>query len=511
MTLLDNRTLLVAVSLITIGAAIVLTILWWIRPKSTGVGHWALGILLIGVGCMSSVLRGHIDMFFSVVVVNTIIVLGMQLIFHGLRIFTERKSFIFYDVVVTCLTAALFYYFFYIDPSLTIRTILYSFLVGIVSVAIVFTLLTDHNRIRRKSSYPIAIIFGLFAFFHIMRGIMEMLVPSGKAPLDGGTAETLLYLSSIFIISGLAITLVLQTYFILESKLQSYLLAVENSASSIMILNRDWIIEYANPESLKKTGYSNEELVGGSIDLLHSKEVRVTDIPEILQCLEGGETWRGQLYSKKKNGEQFWELASIAPMVRATGNVTHYVAIKEDITDIKKAKQRIHYIANHDTLTGLPTRAMVMECLNDAIKYSQQSGGKFAVLFVDLDGFKAVNDSFGHDSGDELLKVISTRLSDCVRDKDIVSRFGGDEFLILLRDSVNQDVISMVAQRMIDMIAEPVEFNDYSFMVTASIGISLYPDHSQYSKELITLADQAMYKVKHSGKSNYLFACESDK
>ena len=118
MTLLDNRTLLVAVGLITIGAAIVLTILWWIRPKSTGVGHWALGILLIGVGCMSSVLRGHIDMFFSVVVVNTIIVLGMQLIFHGLRIFTERKSFIFYDVVVTCLTAALFYYFFYIDPKL---------------------------------------------------------------------------------------------------------------------------------------------------------------------------------------------------------------------------------------------------------------------------------------------------------------------------------------------------------------------------------------------------------
>ncbi|WP_027695461.1 sensor domain-containing diguanylate cyclase [Vibrio litoralis] len=509
MTLLDNRTLLVAVSLITIGAAIVLTILWWIRPKSTGVGHWALGILLIGVGCMSSVLRGHIDMFFSVVVVNTIIVLGMQLIFHGLRIFTERKSFIFYDVAVTCITAALFYYFFYIDPSLTIRTILYSFLVGMVSVAIVFTLLTDQNKIRRKSSYPIAIIFGLFAFFHIMRGIMEMIAPSGKAPLDGGTAETLLYLSSIFIISGLAITLVLQTYFILESKLQSYLLAVENSASSIMIVNRDWIIEYANPESLKKTGYRKEELVGGSIDLLHSKEVWVTDIPKILQCLEGGETWRGQLYSKKKNGEQFWELASIAPMVRATGNVTHYVAIKEDITDIKKAKQRIHYMASHDMLTGLPNRTMAMEYLNNAIKYPNQGVGKVAVLFVDLDGFKAVNDSYGHNAGDELLKIISSRLLHCVRDKDLVSRRGGDEFLILLRGAIDKDVISMVAQRMIEAIAKPVEFNGHLLMVTASIGISLYPDNSQDSKELITLADQAMYNVKHSGKSNFLFVSES--
>ncbi|MGV3000952.1 diguanylate cyclase domain-containing protein [Vibrio sp.] len=509
MTLLDNRTLLVAVSLITIGAAIVLTILWWLRPKSTGVGHWALGILLIGVGCISSVLRGYIDIFFSVVVVNTIIVLGMQLIFHGLRIFTERKSFIFYDVAITCLTASLFYYFFYIDPNLTIRTILYSFFVGMISVAIVITLLTDQNKIRRKSSYPIAILFGLFAFFHIMRGVMEMLAPNGKAPLEGGTAETLLYLSSIFIISGLAITLVLQTYFILESRLQSYLLAVEKSASSIMIVNSEWIIEYVNPELLKKTGYNKEELVGESIDLLHSKEVWVSDIPEVLQCLEGGQTWRGQLYSKKKNGEQFWELVSIAPMVKATGNVTHYVAVKEDITDIKKAKQRIHYIANHDALTGLPTRTKVMECLNDAIKYSKQSGGIVAVLFIDLDGFKAVNDSFGHDAGDELLKVISTRLSDCVRDKDIVSRIGGDEFLILIRDAVNQEVISMVAQRMIDTIAEPVDVNNNLLTVTASIGISLYPDSSHDSKELVIQADQAMYKVKHSGKSNYLFVDET--
>lgn len=505
MTFLDNRTLLAAVSLITIGAAIVLTILWWIRPKSTGVGHWALGILLIGAGCMSTVVRGHIDMFFSVVIVNTIIVLGMQLIFQGLRIFTERKSFIFYDVAITCLTATLFYYFFYIEPNLTIRTVLYSFLVGMVSVAIVFTLLTDNNKVRRKSSHPVAIIFGLFAFFHIMRGIMEMFFPSDKAPLDGGTPETLLYLSSIFIISGLVITLVLQTYFILESKLKSYLLAIENSASSIMIVNRDWIIEYANPETLKKTGYSQEEMVGGSIDLLHSKEVRVADIPEVLQCLESGQIWRGQLYSKKKNGEQFWELASIAPMIQANGNITHYVAIKEDITDIKNAKQRIHYMANHDTLTGLPTRMMFMEHLNDAIKFANQNDAKVAVLFVDLDGFKAVNDSYGHNAGDELLKVIAARLIGCVRDKDMVSRMGGDEFVITLSNAVNKEIVSMIAQRMIDTIAQPVEFNGHLLMVTASIGISLYPDNSQDSKELVIQADQAMYQIKHSGKSRHIF------
>ncbi|TVO32157.1 PAS domain-containing protein [Vibrio algivorus] len=282
MIFIDNRTLFAIVSLITIGAAVVFAILWRIRPKSTGVGHWALGILLIGMGCLLTAMRGYIDMFYSVVVVNTIIVLGVQLIFQGLRIFTERKAFVVYDIAITCLIAILFYYFFYIDPNLTIRTVLYSFLVGMVSVAIVFTLLTDNNKIRRKSSYPVAVIFGLFAFFHIMRGVMEMLAPSGKAPLNGGAAETLLYLSSIFIICGLAITLVLQTYFILESKVQSYLLAIENSASSIMIVNNDWIIEYANPASLKKTGYNKEELVGGSIDLLHSKEVWVSDVLEVL-------------------------------------------------------------------------------------------------------------------------------------------------------------------------------------------------------------------------------------
>lgn len=505
MIVLDNRTLLVAVSLITIGASIVLAFLWRIRPKSTGVGHWALGITLIGAGSVFTVARGYIPMFISIVVVNTAIVLGMQLIFHGLRIFTERKPFIFYDFVITFLTAFLFYYFYYIYPSLTIRTVLYSFLVATVCIAIVFTLVTDNNRVRKKSSHPVAIIFGLFAFFHVMRGIMEILYPNGKAPLDGGVAETILYLSSIFIISGLAITLVLQTYSILESKFRSYLLAMEHSASSIMIVNRDWTIEYANPESIKKTGYSKEELFGANIDILHPKEVMAEEMPVILQRLEDGYVWRGELKSLKKSGELFWELASIAPMVQANGKITHYVKIKEDITDLKAAKQKIHHMAYHDILTGLPTRTLFMQRLTDSIASAKAHNRKVAVLFLDLDGFKAVNDSFGHNAGDELLKSVAQSLRRCVRDEDTIARMGGDEFLIVLNHVSDKQVIANVAQRMLEAIETPLKFNEIQLSVTASIGISMYPDDNDDPKELIKLADKAMYDIKHAGKSGYRF------
>ena len=180
--------------------------------------------------------------------------------------------------------------------------------------------------------------------------------------------------------------------------------------------------------------------------------------------------------------------------------------MKEDITALKEAKERIHHLAYHDMLTGLPTRKLFMEHLVKALAVARRNTTRVAVLFVDLDGFKKVNDTLGHDAGDLLLKKTGERLCGCVRDVDTVARIGGDEFLILLTSLADNDSITEVAERVIQAVALPYKLETLEMNITASIGIALYPDDAESSQKLVKLADLAMYEIKRRGKNNYAFA-----
>lgn len=511
MFVLDNRTLLIVIVLISIGSAIALTFLWRVQNQRNGVGFWASGMSLIALASLFVAGRDYIPDFISIIIANLCNVIGFLIILRGILVFIGRKPMIFFDASLLVVATSLFYYFHYIEHNQNIRIVVFSAMILTICIAIVLSLLTVNNQEQRSAGHGVATVFALFGLFNFMRGIMAFFFPSEQSVIENSLSTTLLYLSAIFLIGGIAITLILQTYSVLSSRLRTLSLAIEQSASSIIITDSNWIIEYVNPRVLDKTGYREEEVIGQSAGIFSTELFVQAEKEHISKVLNAGEIWRGELLTNSKyENNEFWELASIAPVKQADGKIEHFVAVMEDITMQKEAKQQIQHLAYHDSLTGLPTRQLMMKRLEKALSSALQEKEKVAVLFLDLDGFKSVNDNFGHAAGDELLKIATDKLRSCVRDNDMVARIGGDEFLIVITQVVGDTMLSSVATRIIDALSRPFSINNIEVSVSASVGIAMYPEDSQDPEELIKLADHAMYDVKRKGKNDFAFVDKTD-
>lgn len=503
---LDSRTLLVVTSLISIGSAVALTALWRAQLKSNGVGFWAIGMSCVALASILISMRGVISDVLSLVLANSLYVLGFLLILRGIRKFTERARLLLFDIGILPIAAFSFYYFNYIDPSLAIRIAVLSAAFVIICSAIIITLLPQKDEPWRNAAYAVMLVFALFALIHGARGFLALYKPIELTFMQSSAYSSIVFLSGIFIIGGIAITLILLTYSVLESQLRITSQAVEQSASSIMITDRAGIISYVNPAAIAKTGYLKEELIGQTPRILRSGEAPIEQMASLWQSISAGKPWKGEFHNRKKSGEFFWEIASIAPVKQRGGKISHFVAVKEDITGLKEAKARIQHLADHDMLTGLATRKLFMQNLVVEIAKAKENSTKVAVLFIDLDGFKSVNDSYGHNLGDQLLKHTAKRLSACLRDTDQVARIGGDEFLVLHTNFRDNKSIATATQRIGEAISTPFDIDGIQVNITASIGISVYPDHGDDMEEMVKRADQAMYKVKRQGKNNYVFA-----
>lgn len=503
---LDIRTLLVVTALVSIGSSAALISLWRSQSKRNGAGFWAAGMSCIAVASILISGRGSINDFFSLVVANSLYVIGFLLILRGIRIFADRPPLVLFDFGFPPITAILFYYFNYVEENINIRIAVLSIAFMFTCFAIVITLLREKNAAWRSSGFPVATIFGLFGIFHGIRGVISLLSPFNASLVHSSFSTSLVLLGGIFILAASAITLTMLTYAVLESELRIFSLAVNQSASSIVITDSNGIINYVNPTCIDKTGYLQQELIGESPKMLDSGETTEAEYAAIWETLSTGKTWRGELHNRKKNGQLFWEISSIAPVKKKNGQITHYVSMKEDITALKHAEKRILHMANHDGLTGLPTRRLSMDRLLNSISNAKRNNTMVAVLFIDIDGFKAVNDTFGHDAGDHLLKETATRICSCVREVDTVARFGGDEFLVMLTNIPDKNSVISISEKLIEAVAIPYEFHNGDLNVSASIGIALYPNDSADPMELVNLADQSMYRIKRQGKNNYAFS-----
>ena len=236
--------------------------------------------------------------------------------------------------------------------------------------------------------------------------------------------------------------------------------------------------------------------------------------PEVYQslweCLKNGEEWHGEFRNKKRSGELYWERSSILPITSASGKILNFVALQENITERKESEQKLKYLATHDNLTGLPIRCLCMDRLEKIIQMASRKQTKAALLFIDLDGFKEVNDTYGHEVGDHVLIETSARLRSCVRKSDTVARIGGDEFIVLLSDVADEQGAVNVATKILDKAGKPYCNSLVEANVGASIGIALYPRDASTAETLINQADKAMYKVKSQGKNNYAIAKNRD-
>lgn len=284
--------------------------------------------------------------------------------------------------------------------------------------------------------------------------------------------------------------------------------AVEQSPTMILITDLNGTIEYANPEATATTGFRNDELIGKSPGLFRSGHTRAETHELLWNTIESGEDWRGELLNRRRNGDLYWASISISPVRDEIGRVTHYLGIFEDISEQKKNAEQIEHLAHYDVLTGLPNRALFYTSANRMLSAGKRNGRRSALLMMDLDDFKDVNDSLGHATGDVLLQKVANRLQESMRQCDVVARLGGDEFALLLPDIEDGDSVAIAVQRMIWSIARPYHLENVDLYVNACVGIAIYPDDGSDIDELLKHADLAMYRAKAIGTGSLSFFCD---
>jgi len=286
--------------------------------------------------------------------------------------------------------------------------------------------------------------------------------------------------------------------------------AIEQSPVSVMITDLDGVIEYVNPQLCKITGYKEKELIGKNPRILKSGHTPEVQFKNMWNAITSGQSWTGELYNKKKNGDLFWENVTISAIKNNEDESTHYLAIKEDISLRKDYEERLLYQASYDKLTDLPNRTLAYDRIQQAIANAIREQKQIAILYMDFDHFKNINDTLGHGAGDEFLKYMAGRLKGCVRDFDTVARLGGDEFLIMLLeidDGKQQDSfeerIKRKAGDILQRVSEPCVIQDMEFSVTASVGISIFPQDGDDPHMLLRNSDTAMYRGKRKGRNTY--------
>ena len=267
-----------------------------------------------------------------------------------------------------------------------------------------------------------------------------------------------------------------------------------------MITGVDAIIQYVNPHFTEKSGYTAAEAIGKNPRFLKSGQTAPAIFVAMWDHLTRGEPWKGELINRRKSGEVYWEEVHLAPVKDAIGHVTHYVAVQLDITERKQAYERIAYMAHHDVLTNLPNRSLFFEKVAQALELVKRHGTRLALLFIDLDKFKPINDTWGHAMGDLVLQAAAKRITNRVRAADTVGRIGGDEFVVLLTDLQDAESAVRVAEGIGELLRQPFVLIDQSLSISSSIGMAFYPDHGQDPIELARHADEAMYQAKEGGR-----------
>ena len=295
-----------------------------------------------------------------------------------------------------------------------------------------------------------------------------------------------------------------------EEQLRLAAKVFDRAGEAIFITDAETRIITANEAFVAITGYALEEAVGNTPAMLKSGRHGKSFYDEMWRKLreEGG--WQGEIFNRRKDGEVYPEWLTINAVRDASDTVQHYVAIFSDISAIKSSQRKMEYLASHDSLTGLPNRGLLMDRLKHAILGARRKGHRLALMFIDLDNFKTINDSLGHDVGDLLLKEAAERLQKCVRDADTLARLGGDEFVALLHD-IQVDDVNRIAGRIIDYLSASFSVRGHTLFVSASVGISLYPDDGDDSTALLKNADLAMYRAKEHGRNQYHFFAEEMK
>ena len=278
--------------------------------------------------------------------------------------------------------------------------------------------------------------------------------------------------------------------------------AIEQSTDIVFVVDHEGLIEYVNAGFEKTTSYSRYEVLGKSPSILKSGQHDETFYRQIWETVTSGQIYQGTIVNRKKDGALYTEEKTIAPLRDEKGEITHFISTGKDITARIEVQRKLDYLAYHDTLTGLPNRSLCYERLAYAIAQAKRYKRTMALMFVDLDHFKDINNTMGHEAGDSLLQETAKRLKKCVRDSDTIARLGGDEFTLILSEINQPQDVAVVADRIVHAFLEPISLVGQNLHVTASIGIAIFPEDGSHPEALMKAANRAIYSAKENGRNN---------
>lgn len=290
-----------------------------------------------------------------------------------------------------------------------------------------------------------------------------------------------------------------------ENQVSKLTSIMEQTADIVIVTDLEGTIEYVNPAFESTTGFSTSEAIGKNPNILSSGKHKQEFYTHMWNTILAGENYSNIMINRRKDGSLYYEEKTITPIKDHSGNITHFVSTAKDISERMEVQERLQHMAHHDALTDLPNRNLFLDRLQQSLTRARWHNRLVAVMFMDLDRFKNINDTLGHNVGDQLLLQLSERLKKTVRDGDTIARFGGDEFAILMDDIDSENHISSLAQKLLDTLVNSFRINNHELYITASIGASIYPGDGEDSETLLRNADVAMYRAKDLGKNNYQF------
>ena len=290
-----------------------------------------------------------------------------------------------------------------------------------------------------------------------------------------------------------------------EDKIRLFAKAFENTSEAMMIMDTRQTIIAVNSAFTYITGYTQLEVTGQHISLLNSAAHETDFYEHLVDMVQITDKWEGEFWARRKGGEEFPLWVTMSLLRDSKGLVTNFIALFSDVTERKRAEEELRHLANYDALTGLPNRTLFQDRLKQAVRHAQRHGDHLGLLFIDMDHFKKINDSFGHAVGDLLLKSMAHRLSETLRSEDTVARLGGDEFVILLEEVEEPQVVALVAQKLLAATESSFVLEGHDIRSSLSIGISVFPEDGEDAETMLKNADAAMYHAKNEGRHNFQF------
>lgn len=515
--LFDIRTLCAVWSIVCVILTFELSIFWFYNRAEKSAGWWALAMLTTACGSILFVFRGFLPSIITIVLANTLFILGWSLFSVGLRRFFHIKNGIAWEIAPVLILIGSFLYYTYILPDITIRILIFSALMSITSFRCYYLLLEKSESGLKISSVSARYSSLVVAIFFLTRAILTFF-NIGTPQTQSFLSHNLVTIIMMFILVGGYVSLTMGMISLpgqrsrnklheialnlensnleLQQSEESFRNLTDNAFEGIFVIQNQRLV-YINPRMCEMTGYNKDSLLNlESFLSLIAPEARDTMMTNHLKRLAGkGAPNRYESLFIKRDG-------TIYP-IELTGvrinwkNSPATLNIISDITERKVNEEKIRFMALHDNLTGLPNRYLLQEHLERALSLARRNEQPLALLFIDLNGFKQVNDTYGHDVGDMLLKGVADRLQSLMRDSDTLARMGGDEFVILLPQVNGQLGVDTLLSRIDESLRSRFHIGSVEVHISASVGFALFPEDGQTEEKLLRAADTKMYNVKH--------------